>query len=162
MCFDGQWHCNAHSNNVIVISERQAVSRVAEGMVVEPPLCACVDFDMAFTAGSSVDMQRGMVGSTPEVFERLLQRERLNFCEVLAGGDSTSGVPQVAMAAVADQPIPILAVQNVMHDTLVHAFLRAFDAPQAIDHAAPYDPLLHKGCYALVRMSIIVMAECLA
>ena len=24
ICFEGQWHCNAHSNNVVVLSEAQA------------------------------------------------------------------------------------------------------------------------------------------
>ena len=164
MCFDGQWHCNAHSNNVILLSEREAARAAASTPGAELPLCACVDFDMAFTARSFVDMASGRVGCEPHDFARLLERERLNFCEVLAGGDSTSGVPQVAMRTVGDYPPTIRTAQNALSDTLVRAFLRAVDAPggDVLRHAAAFDPLLHRASYALLRMAIIVMAECIA
>ena len=92
---------------------------------------------------------------------------KCNFAEVLAGGDSSSGVPQVALSAVEGQPEAVKAARHALYDTLVRSLLRAYEgtaAPgaAAVEHAAPYDPLLHKGAYALLRMAIIVMAECLA
>ena len=37
----------------------------------------------------------------------LFARERINFAEVLAGGDASSGVPQVALGEVAAQPASV-------------------------------------------------------
>ena len=171
MCFEGQWHCNAHSNNCIVLSEEQA-ARAAPG-TREPPFCACLDFDMAFTAASFVDLQKpngseasdvdgaaGCIGVDSANFAMLLARERLNFAEVLAGGDCTSGVPKVAMTTVEAQPDGVQGARHVLHDTLVCCFMRAYD--EAAVHSAVYDPLLHRGAYAVLRMAIIIMADCLA
>ena len=164
MCFDGQWHCNAHSNNVVMLSEAEAARALAGG-VREPPLCACLDFDMAFTARGFVDVSssaaRATIGADDAEFATLLERERLNFAEVLAGGDCTSGVPQVALRTVEEQPAAVHVARHLLHDTLVRGFLRAYDDDVA-SAEAEYDPLLHRGAYALVRMAIIVMADCLA
>ena len=160
MCFEGQWHCNAHSNNVVVLSESEAARAV--GNQEHPPFCACLDFDMAFTARSFVDTQgAGHVGAEPVQFATLLARERLNFGEVLAGGDSTSGVPQVAIGAVENQSEHVRLVRHALHDTLVHCYLRAYDQ-QRDTHTMSFDPLLHRGSYAVLRMAIVVMAECRA
>ena len=50
---------------------------------------------------------------------------------------------------------------HLLHDALVGAFLRAYDAGVA-GPLAPHDALLHRGAYAAVRLAIIVMADCLA
>ena len=117
---------------------------------------------MAFAAQSVVDMATGRVGAPSVAFAALLRREKLNFAEVLAGGDCSSGVPQIAMRAVEDVADEVKAARHCLHDTLVSAFLRAYDAPAAVEHEAAFDPLLHRGAYALLRMAIIVMADCLA
>ena len=90
-CRDGTWTSCACS-----LSDRPGIeSRRGQ-------LCAGLDFDMAFTADGFVDVaaspENGRVGADPADFANLLARERLNFAEVLAGGDCTSGVPQVALS----------------------------------------------------------------
>ena len=112
-------------------------------------------------------MQHATIGATDGDFATLLARERLNFGEVLAGGDSTSGVPQVALGVVEAQPELVRSARHALHDTLVHAFLRAYDddddaSATGGSHVAAFDPLLHRGAYAVLRMAIAVMADCVA
>ena len=77
-------------------------------------ILAALDFDMAFTAHGFVDVARadGRVGAEPHDFARLLARERLNFAEVLAGGDCTSGVPQVALRELEEQSEGVCAARE--------------------------------------------------
>ena len=204
MCFDGQWHCNAHTNNLVVLSEEQvplhpsslgAFSRRSLGAFsrrllsapylgaysrsnlspplpqaalvspcvspIERPLLACLDTDMAFSARTFVDMERRKVGAPAALFATLLARERINFAEVLAGGDSSTGVPSVAMSALEAQPAAVQAARHALHDTLVRHFLLVYDEG-ASACSAPMDELMRRAVYATLRMAIIVMADCLA
>ena len=137
--------------------------RGAAAAAIEPPLCAALDFDMAFTASSFVDMGSGRVGAAADDFARLLQREQLNFAEVLAGGDASSGVPPVAMRAVEEHSRGVRVARCALHDTLIRGYLRAYrEEAGAAAAEAPFDPPLHRGAYAVVRMAIVVMADCLA
>ena len=60
----GEWHCNAHSNNFVVLSEAEAARAASNGTgggarpgAPPPPLLACLDFDMAFSADTFVDVR---------------------------------------------------------------------------------------------------------
>jgi hypothetical protein len=64
-----------------------------------------LDLDMAFDDATFVSVYgkgspKGAVGTLPEQHDQLLKREHVNFMEVLAGADSTSGVPTVALSVV--------------------------------------------------------------
>ncbi len=59
---------------------------------------------MAFCARTFVDMAGRTAGARDAEFRALLAREKMNFAEVLGGGDASSGVPAVAMAALEAQP----------------------------------------------------------
>jgi len=161
MCFDGQWHCNAHTNNLVVLSEEQAALVSPCVSPIERPLLACLDTDMAFSARTFVDMERRKVGAPAALFATLLARERINFAEVLAGGDSSTGVPSVAMSALEAQPAAVQAARHALHDTLVRHFLLVYDEG-ASACSAPMDELMRRAVYATLRMAIIVMADCLA
>ena len=163
MCFDGQWHCNAHTNNLVVLSEAQA-AQLAPGVAAatERPLLACLDTDMAFSAATFVDMPAKAIGVPAATFGKLLERERINFAEVLAGGDASSGVPAVAMAALDGHSDAVRVARHALHDTAVRSFLEAYDGGEGARSAPRMDALLHRGAYAALRMAIIVMADCLA
>ena len=159
MCADGQWHCNAHTNNLVALSPgegaRALAARGEDGGA--PPLLAYLDLDMAFSEANFVDVATGRVGAAAADFDRLLARERINFAEVLAGADASSGVPQVALAELDARPAALRGARNLLSDTLVRAYLEAYDerAPPP-----PCDPLLHRGAYAVMTLAIIVMADC--
>ena len=64
MCHEGQLHCNAHNNNVVV---------VAPGLGPEDSYLAYLDLDMAFDDETYVDTWKtGTVGADPAEFDALL------------------------------------------------------------------------------------------
>ena len=152
------WHCNAHSNNVVVV----APGAVAPGAPGARRLLSALDLDMAFDARSFVDVETGAVGRSAADFERLLLFERLNLLEVLSGADATSGVPQKMLGAVRGDPALQVAA-SALYDTLVLNFMRAsglLGGGAGGPGAAPaWTPELHAAAHALVRLAIIVMAD---
>jgi len=63
MCFDGQWHCNAHANNMVVLAEGSHPSM----------LLGYLDLDMAFDSETFVDTWgTGKIGMKEEIFLRSL------------------------------------------------------------------------------------------
>ena len=117
---------------------------------------------MAFSAATFVDMPAKAIGVPAATFGKLLERERINFAEVLAGGDVSSGVPAVAMAALDGHSDAVRVARHALHDTAVRSFLEAYDGGEGARSAPRMDALLHRGAYAALRMAIIVMADCLA
>jgi hypothetical protein len=74
MCHDGQWHCNAHSNNFVLLPQGPALSA---------PMVGFLDLDMAFdkeTYVSLSDEQAVIEGASHAL---LLEREFVNLLEVL-------------------------------------------------------------------------------
>ena len=74
---------------------------------------------------------------------------------MLAGGDASSGVPQVALAHVEAQPPPVRVAAAALTDTLVAAYQAAYRGAPPL---APYDAELHRCARLLMRLAIIVMA----
>lgn len=153
----GAWHCNAHSNNLIVVAE----GALPTGALGAQRLLAALDFDMAFDARSHVDAASGSVGVAPELFARLLDFERVSMLSVLAGADTTSGVPMGVLAAVREATSPLLeAVKSALTDTLVRAYAAGCDG--TLDGVPPFDAKLHRAAHALMRAAIAVMADYVA
>ena len=99
MCHDSQLHCNAHSNNMVLVPEPEPSIAAAEHNFL-----AFLDLDMAFDRQSFVDTSKGTLGASLEKHQKLLHLEHVNFAEVLAGADSTSGVPGNAESRLHAQP----------------------------------------------------------
>ena len=59
--------------------------------------------------------------------DKLLLRESVNFMEVLAGGDSSNGVPRVAKSEVDAQSPVLRAAKSALYDTLLLNFVKAYN-----------------------------------
>jgi len=160
MCYDGQWHCNAHANNVTILDESVAPS------ADHPMFLGYLDLDMAFDDKTFVSVYgmgspKGTVGTPAETHDLLLAREHVNFMEVLAGADSTTGVPPVAKQAVREQPGGIKVVKSLLYDSLILGYLNAYEH-DAESPLAAFDPQLHELARLLIKMSILIMADFIA
>ena len=154
---DDQWHCNAHANNVVVLSEKDTIGNMFLGYL---------DLDMAFDDETYVSLYGrgsplGSVGVSAKTHEVLLRREHVNFLEVLAGADATSGVPMIAKEQVRKQSNAVKVVSSILHDGLVLAYLNEYEDKKEYPKA-PFDPILHKISRLLIKLSIIVMADYVA
>ena len=171
MCHDSQWHCNAHSNNFVLLPRGwepdETTSEHAAAILSAHPLLTYLDLDMAFDLETYVDLQTSAVddGLQPDAraasaatrHAQLLEREAVNLCEVLAGGDASSGVPNVASKEVEAQPQSARIASTALHDVLVSAYLRAYNEG---DSTVAFVPALEACAHALMQLAIIVMARC--
>jgi len=154
---DDQWHCNAHANNVVVLSENETNGEMFLGYL---------DLDMAFDDKTYVSLYGrgsplGSVGIDKKKHAVLLRREHVNFLEVLAGADATSGVPMIAKEKIRKQANAIKVVSSILHDTLVLAYLNEYENKAEYSKVS-YDPILHKISRLLIKLSIIIMADYVA
>jgi hypothetical protein len=136
-------HCNAHSNNMLVMSEAQA------GESKRAQVLAPVDFDMAFTQGSHVF-------ESDEKFAYWLGLEQQMFKMALAGDPECS--TGVASSAVNTQTVPEHARQSTeamrwaLRDTLMVGYARGMDDQQC---ALEWGDSLFHAMYALIRLALI-------
>jgi hypothetical protein len=149
----GEFHCNAHSNNVVLMEEDAAGAREA--------FLGYLDLDMAFDEATFVDTWQGGAPLPPDEYSHLLRREHLNFMEVLSGGDTSTGVPQVAQEEVASQGELLGGVKVALYDTLVLGYLHGYTG-EARYPVAPFNPKLHGAAYDICRLAVIVMADFIA
>ena len=119
------------------------------------------DLDMAFDAQSFVDFERRTVGADAADFALLLERERVNFAEVLAGADASTGVPQVALPFVQAFPPKLKGIKNALYDTAILGFERGYTGDEQYP-AAAYDEALHRAAYAILRLALCSMADFVA
>jgi len=159
LCFRAQWHCNAHTNNFVMLP-RGAAPASMEG---KDHLLGYVDLDMAFDEASFVNLTQLANAPPVPLAERaaahrlLLEREHINFMDVLAGGDSTSGVPQVALGEIEKYPPAVLAAHNALHDTLILAYQKAYTQQPPL---VAFDSSLQRCARALIELAITIMGEC--
>lgn len=157
---DSQWHCNAHANNVVVLAEGSS----------RDMFLGYLDLDMAFDDETFVSVYgkgspKGTVGSSEEAHALLLKRERINFLEVLTGGDTTSGVPMVAKSEIMKHPkfLELEAVKSLLYDTLAMGYLNAYDGEVGGKlPVAEFDEDMHRMAHLLMKLAIIVMADYIA
>lgn len=163
LCHEGQLHCNAHSNNFVLLDPRgQETAAAPAGNDQEARRCypylGYLDLDMAFTRDTYVDVTnaenepRGLPshtaaaaaasGSTMSAAEfkaAFLEVERDNLLEVLCGADSNLGVSSRAKQqqrdVFGDPPEVIRLLQTLLTDTLAVGFL---DGEDAVRRAAPH------------------------
>ena len=81
--------------------------------------------------------------------------------KVLAGSDSTSGVPQVALSLVENYSEELKLVKTLLYDTLILGYLRGYTGEERYPVHEP-DPVLHKAAYSVMKLAIMVMADYVA
>eukprot|EP00286_Rhodomonas_abbreviata_P029820 CAMPEP_0181292106 /NCGR_PEP_ID=MMETSP1101-20121128/2328_1 /TAXON_ID=46948 /ORGANISM="Rhodomonas abbreviata, Strain Caron Lab Isolate" /LENGTH=565 /DNA_ID=CAMNT_0023396551 /DNA_START=135 /DNA_END=1832 /DNA_ORIENTATION=- len=163
----GEFHCNAHANNLVLLPppstgsapqlelENRAATASAGALV------GLLDLDMAFDEASFVDIW-GSKGPMPRAeFDALLRKEHVNFLEVLAGGDASSGVPMVGQRTLSEMPREVVELQGALTDSLVLGYLRGYTG-EARYPAVEVDEALHAGARAAMEMAVIVMADFIA
>jgi hypothetical protein len=159
-----EWHCNAHSNNLVVLPE-------GEG---RQSLLCFLDLDMAFSESGLVDVSGRVPAAAATVvdessgvaFDQLLWREHVNFMEVLSGSDSSSGVPKVAQSFVTSTHNDVLQLlSSALLDTMILSYMCGYTAGGKTDnfeHVAAFDAELHHAAHCLMRLCIAVMANYIA
>ena len=91
----------------------------------------------------------------------LLARENANFMEVLAGGDSSNGVPQIAKVAVEAQDTAVQTCKTALYDTFLLAYQDAYSG-RGESSDSNFDPELHTAAYAVCKLAVIIMADFVA
>jgi len=170
MCWEGQMHCNAHANNVVLLMPRrqrqgqggQGGAQEQQGAEGEQSFLGYLDLDMAFNNEMFVDTWGSVkAGNTTAEHDQLLYKEHINFLEVLAGSDTTSGVPMVALSAAEAQGDVLRAVKTGLYDTLVLGYLRGYTGDERFP-VAGHNPQLHEAGHALAKLAVVVMADAVA
>jgi hypothetical protein len=186
-----EWHCNAHANNMVLLTEEEG-SRLRsflsyldldmafddETFVDTWKATAAAAGDespedaAAAAAAAAADGDDGGEGDKEEAEEAhmkrrkahddLLLRESVNFIEVLAGGDSSNGVPQIARAVVDAQSANVQAAKTALYDTLILAFAEEYNQQEEGKSSFEFDPQLHAAAYAMCKLAVIVMADFVA
>jgi hypothetical protein len=104
-----------------------------------------------------LDPVKGTVGQSDAEFKRLLLFENINFQEVLAGNDSSSGVPMVSREAIRASSSPVLDnLKSALYDTLMLSYLRGYTGEGA---SFTFDAELHRAAHCVIRLAIIIMAD---
>lgn len=150
----GEFHCNAHSNNVVLLEEDLARGE-------REAFLGYLDLDMSFDEASFVDTWGEGAALSGDEYTHLLKREHLNFMEVLSGGDATTGVPAVASKEISEQSEVLVALQTALYDTLILGYLRGYTGDERYP-LAPHDKGVHAAAYDICRLAVIVMADFIA
>ena len=148
------WHCNAHSNNLVLLPER------AGAAAAPPRLLAMLDVDMAFDGASFVDVGSGATGLPAARLAALLEFERWQMLSVLAGADSTSGLPRDMKPAVTELYLArprLRRARSALVDTLLLGYLAGLAGDAAAVPA--HDARLHAAAHAYARLAVAVMAN---
>eukprot|EP01035_Chromulina_nebulosa_P002097 gene2097-2822_t len=123
-------------------------------------LLSFLDLDMAFSRGSFISEDDGGTG---DAFEKILWREHVSLMEVLAGSDSSTGVPQVAKSVVeSSRGVIGKAIQSGLYDTLVLGYLAAYHGGDDVEAPMQFDEDLHAAAHCVIRLAIILMADFVA
>ena len=164
MCVPGRgdWHCNAHSNNLVVVAE----GAVPPGKPGAHRLLSMLDIDMAFDAPTYVELyglfgiEKGRVGMPAERFSRLLEFERWQMFSVLSGADATSGVPRDLnpMVSALIMWFPHLSpLKSCLKDTLLSGYLAGLAGREG--EVPQFNQQLHAAAHAYIRLAICVMGN---
>ena len=180
-----EWHCNAHANNMVLLTEeegsrlRSFLSYLDLDMAFDDETFVDTWKATGAAAGdespkeaataAAADGDDDGEGDKEEAHKKrrkahddLLLRESVNFMEVLAGGDSSNGVPQIARAVVDAQSANVQAAKTALYDTLILAFAEEYSQQEEGESSFEFDPQLHAAAYAMCKLAVIVMADFVA
>ena len=117
---------------------------------------------MAFDKDTFI-AEDGTVGVSSKQFSDILWREHVSLMEVLAGNDSSTGVPQIAKALVESRSAKLKCIQSSLYDTLILGYLSSYFEDRADSFAVmPYNEVLHDAAYCIIRLAIIIMSDYIA
>lgn len=157
-----EWHCNAHANNLVVVPEGSLPAHHPGAQC----LLSFLDLDMAFSADDFIEMDTGtstgVVGASEEFFSNVQWKEHVSLMEVLAGSDSSTGVPKVAAKAIAAQSNEVAIIKSSLYDTIIMGYLGGYLDDSDKYPVMPYDENLHAAAHCVIRLAIIVMADYIA
>ena len=171
ICHESGWHCNAHANNMVIMAPGHS----------DDTYLSYLDLDMAFDRETVVDVKPssdtyGKVGQTEEEFDLLLIFENYNFMEVIAGNDSSTGVPKIAENVVNTLSPTLQVARSVLYDTMLNGYMYAYyeedgrgvrkkgEQRNNVNEysVADFDPELHEVGMALIKLAIIKQADYIA
>jgi len=152
-----EWHCNAHANNFVIIPD----THFPADHPSKQSILSFLDLDMAFSRDTFIS-EEGTVGVSCKQFSDILWREHVSLMEVLAGNDSSTGVPQVARSVVDSRGGRIKAVQSSLYDTLIMGYLSGYFGISEKYAVMDFDENCHAAAYCFIRLAIIVMADFIA
>ena len=160
MCHPAQWHCNAHINNMVILSP--ASSNVQSYL-------GYLDLDMAFDAKSYVEIdpkkgveRLGEVGKDPDTFKNtLLVFEHVNFMECLAGSDSNMGVPVIAQEHIERYSDSLKTAMSYLYDIMMQGYLRGY-TKDANFFAEAFNQEMHNAGLNIIQLAIIKQADFVA
>ena len=153
-----EWHCNAHANNLVVVPE----GSVPPDHPGAHSLLSFLDLDMAFSAADFIDVENKRVGVSEEVFASIMWKEHVSLMEVLAGSDSSTGVPMVAASAAGMHEDAITVIKSGLYDTLIMGYLSGYHDDAVRFPVMPYDETLQAAAHSIIRLAIIIMADYVA
>ena len=180
-----EWHCNAHANNVVLLTEEDGTRLQSFLSYLDLDMAfdekTFVDtwasgYDTSNRSESSTEenlgnerVRRSSSSSSSDVkqqarkerHDKLLARENANFMEVLAGGDSSNGVPQIAKVAVEAQDTAVQTCKTALYDTFLLAYQDAYSG-RGESSDSNFDPELHTAAYAVCKLAVIIMADFVA
>jgi hypothetical protein len=193
-----EWHCNAHVNNLVVIPPEISQSSSSHAILsfldvdmaygedemiqlpglLPPPLPGGGE-DGNGTTHQEDPLVEGEVPREGQgegygqvgvgVFDHILWREYVNMMEVLAGNDSSTGVPNAALRITESYSPVLKGIQSALYDTMVLAYqdgyrsqLRPSGGGGGEGAVMEYDEDLHQAAYCLIQLAIIVMVDYLA
>ena len=177
LCHEGQWHCNAHSNNMVVLDPREVASLENKCHA----FLGYVDLDMAFSRDEYVNLKEGgMVGIGEKAFDALLEYEHLNFKATLTGLSNSSGLrsPQILENEEkmwGKEKYKILKLlRTALYDTMVLSYQDAYEeikqtveTSKEIDKSrksacVPYDAELHDAAQDFIELALIYQSQYVA
>jgi hypothetical protein len=160
-----EWHCNSHSNNFVVIPPGYCAHPSLSNDEGHKPLLSYLDLDMSYISDWFLNINKNdsvKVGLNEEEFTSIKWKEYVNLMEVLAGSDATSGVPQVAKSVVSGHSKVIQGVKSALNDTLILAYMDAYNNNRHPHSGEDHDPELHDAAYSIIKLGMIVMAPFIA
>jgi hypothetical protein len=153
-----EWHCNAHANNLVVVPE----SSIPADHPGAHSFLSFLDLDMAFAADDFIDVDTGAVGVSYEFFSNVQWKEHVSLMEVLAGSDSSTGVPKVAASVIAAQSNEVAIIKSSLYDTIIMGYLGGYMDDIEKFPVMVYDDNLQAAAHCVIRLAIIVMADYIA
>ena len=171
----GEWHCNAHSDNMVLLPPTIGAGGVEGGVGVtvggaddsSTSFLGFLDLDMAFDGETSIT-DNATVGATEADHALLLQREHINFMYSLsrppvpesASGDTTRHSEQAKAKAAVQGPVQAMVLTALL-DTLLLGYLRGYTGEDRFP-VAPFNARLHAMGYEICKLALVVTADCIA
>ena len=111
----------------------------------------------------------GSVGQDEEIFALRLGFENVNFAEVVAGNDASSGVPPIAKEALRKHPRAVRLAQEVLCDVMMRGYLAGYYGgygegaeSEGESQVVAAEAEMHACAMEVVKLALIKQADYLA